>query len=60
MKIVRFPQNEHEERIRKIQQQVAMDIIERENILNAIEIGYDPRECQECHLPGDCPLCGAK
>ena len=21
---------------------------------------YDPVECTECHLPGDCPLCGAK
>lgn len=22
--------------------------------------GFDPIECEECHLPGDCPLCGAK
>lgn len=22
--------------------------------------GLDPRECGECHLPGDCPLCGAE
>lgn len=22
-------------------------------------IGCDPIECEECHLPGDCPLCGA-
>lgn len=21
---------------------------------------FDPEECRECHLPGDCPLCGAK
>lgn len=21
--------------------------------------GYDPIECAELHLPGDCPLCGA-
>ena len=21
--------------------------------------GYDEKECQETHLPGDCPLCGA-
>ncbi len=21
--------------------------------------GFDPLECAECHLPGDCPLCGA-
>ena len=21
--------------------------------------GVDPDECDECHLPGDCPLCGA-
>ena len=21
---------------------------------------YDPIECEECHLPGDCPLCGAR
>ena len=24
-----------------------------------IDYGYDPKECEECHLPGDCPLCGA-
>ncbi len=23
-------------------------------------IGCDPIECEECHLPDDCPLCGAK
>jgi len=22
--------------------------------------GFDPIECEECHLPGDCPLCGTK
>lgn len=22
-------------------------------------IGFDRDECKECHLPGDCPLCGA-
>jgi len=22
-------------------------------------LGFDPLECDECHLPGDCPLCGA-
>lgn len=22
------------------------------------ELGYDPDECEDCHLPGDCPLCG--
>lgn len=21
--------------------------------------GFDPAECAESHLPGDCPLCGA-
>lgn len=21
--------------------------------------GFDEEECRECHLPGDCPLCGA-
>lgn len=25
-----------------------------------INRGYDPDECAECHLPGDCPLCGGK
>jgi len=24
------------------------------------DYGYDPKECEECHLPGDCPLCGGK
>ena len=24
------------------------------------ESGYDPKECEESHLSGDCPLCGAK
>lgn len=23
------------------------------------QCGYSPKECEECHLPGDCPLCGA-
>jgi len=23
-------------------------------------LGFDPVECEECHLPGDCPLCGAE
>lgn len=22
--------------------------------------GLDKEECEECHLPGDCPLCGAE
>lgn len=22
--------------------------------------GFDPAECAESHLPGDCPLCGAE
>ena len=22
-------------------------------------LGFDSVECDECHLPGDCPLCGA-
>lgn len=24
------------------------------------ECGFSPDECKESHLPGDCPLCGAK
>lgn len=24
----------------------------------AILLDYDFIECEECHLPGDCPLCG--
>lgn len=23
------------------------------------ELGFAPEECQQHHLPGDCPLCGA-
>ena len=23
------------------------------------ELGFDPDECSDIHLPGDCPLCGA-
>jgi len=23
-------------------------------------LGFDPMECDECHLSGDCPLCGAE
>ena len=23
------------------------------------ELGYDLDECEDCHLPNDCPLCGA-
>ena len=23
------------------------------------ELGLDPDECSDVHLPGDCPLCGA-
>jgi len=23
-------------------------------------LGFDPIECEEHHLPGDCPLCGAE
>lgn len=23
-------------------------------------IGLNKEECEECHLPGDCPLCGAE
>ena len=22
------------------------------------DYGYDSDECEDCHLPGDCPLCG--
>ena len=25
----------------------------------AIDRGFDPVECRDRHLPGDCPLCGA-
>lgn len=24
------------------------------------ECGFSPNECNEYHLPGDCPLCGAE
>ena len=27
--------------------------------IDAIERDFDPIECRENHLPGDCPLCGA-
>ena len=32
--------------------------IEVEQRLKIDNCGYDPKECDECHLPGDCPLCG--
>ena len=28
--------------------------------LNLKFAGFDEEECKEHHLPGDCPLCGAK
>jgi len=24
------------------------------------ESGFDPDECEQSHLPGDCPLCGGQ
>ena len=59
MKDYRLPENEQEETIRGLQQKVAAKIVEREDYLNAIELGFDPNECEDSHLPGDCPLCGA-
>jgi len=34
-----------------------LKFMERQYLSNC---GFDPDECRECHLPGDCPLCGAK
>jgi len=39
--------------------------IEREEIEDEYkahlkQCGFTPDECEECHLPGDCPLCGAE
>jgi len=33
---------------------------EIEQQLKITDYGYDLKECEECHLPGDCPLCGAE
>lgn len=33
---------------------------EIEQRLKVTDYGYDPKECAEHHLPGDCPLCGGK
>jgi len=31
---------------------------ERQPIFLFTDYGYDRKECEESHLPGDCPLCG--
>jgi len=34
--------------------------LEIERKFKVTDYGYDPKECAECHLPGDCPLCGGE
>lgn len=49
---------ERQKTIRELQCKLADEVVRREEDLYAIECGFDPKECQEMHLPGDCPLCG--
>lgn len=42
-------------RVERLQAKLDKANLQRE----AAFLGCDPVECEECHLPGDCPLCGA-
>ena len=42
-------------RVERLQAKLDKANLQRE----AAFLGFDPIECEECHLPGDCPLCGA-
>ena len=35
-------------------------LIQLRNEMRLREYGLSQMECDECHLPGDCPLCGGK
>jgi len=43
---------------RRARKQREKELAEKQLDLTAY--GYDLKECEECHLPGDCPLCGAE
>jgi len=47
-----------QEEIKRLIQEKVNQVVVYEDKNNAIESGFDPEECSECHLPGDCPLCG--
>ena len=34
--------------------------LETEKQTKSTIYGWDYKECEECHLPGDCPLCGGE
>lgn len=47
------------ERIKELVWRKVIQVTSYEDRNNAIERGFDPDECSEFHLAGDCPLCGA-
>lgn len=48
------------DKIRELVWEKVNQVVSFEDRENAIESGFDPDECSELHLPGDCPLCGGK
>ncbi|MBA7499244.1 hypothetical protein ES704_01984 [subsurface metagenome] len=52
--------DKNKEVIRELVMKKCDQVVAYENRENAIEIELDPDECEEAHLGGDCPLCGAK
>ena len=36
------------------------DARHRPTSINYKDYGFDPKECETTHLPGDCPLCGGR
>ena len=55
-----MPEKEQREIIRELAIKKCLQIVRFEDRQNAVEAGFDPDECSESHLQGDCPLCGAK
>ncbi len=53
-------EKEQREIIRELVIKHCTRVVEYEDRQNALEIELDPDECQETHLYGDCPLCGAE
>lgn len=46
-------------RIERLKQKIERQKLEIDGIKSALRCEFDPIECEEVHLPNDCPLCGA-